>query len=296
MSAGRIVLIVVGGLLALIGLGLAAGGGALVWAHGTQRDADGYFTTSTERFSTTTYALTSDRVDLGTEGEHVAADLGDLARVRVRAASAAPDRPVFVGIGRERDVEAYLARVPHDEVSDVEFDPFRVRYRPQPGIAAPAPPTRQGFWVATSAGTGTRTLEWGLEPGAWALVVMNADGARGVVADVSLGIAVDHLLAIGIGVLAAGLVLLGAGVTMVVFGARGSGATPSAPVAGAPAAAPVADAPPAAAPASGTPPLCPTCGQPASTALADAGHGWECSNEACTEFGQPIRDDEPPPR
>ena len=42
------------------------------------------------------------------------------------------------------------------------------------------------------------------------------------------------------------------------------------------------------------PPVCPSCGQPATRALADAAHGWECGNEACTEFGQPIRDDEPP--
>ena len=235
MSAGRIVLLVLGSLLALIGLGLAAGGGVLVWANGTQRDADGYFTTSTERFRTATFALTSDQVDLGAEGEHGgwAADVGDLARVRVRATSAAPGRPVFVGIGPEREVEAYLAGVAHAEVSDVNFDPFRVEYRPQPGTAVPAPPTGQDFWVARTAGSGTRTLEWDLEPGTWALVVMNADAARGVVADVNLGIAVDLLLPIGIGLLAGGLLLLGGGVTMVAFGARGGGA--AAPVAGAPA-------------------------------------------------------------
>ena len=45
-----------------------------------------------------------------------------------------------------------------------------------------------------------------------------------------------------------------------------------------------------------TPPLCPTCGQPASEALGGPDHDWECRNEACTEFGQPIRADEPPPR
>jgi hypothetical protein len=39
----------------------------------------------------------------------------------------------------------------------------------------------------------------------------------------------------------------------------------------------------------------PVCGQPASTALAGSEHGWACRNEACPEFGQPIRDDEPPP-
>lgn len=41
-------------------------------------------------------------------------------------------------------------------------------------------------------------------------------------------------------------------------------------------------------------PACPTCGQPASRALGPD-EGWECRNEACPEFGQPLREDEPPP-
>ncbi|WP_205697865.1 hypothetical protein [Conexibacter sp. SYSU D00693] len=40
-------------------------------------------------------------------------------------------------------------------------------------------------------------------------------------------------------------------------------------------------------------PLCPSCGQPASVALAGPEHGWECRNEACPEFGQPLQDAEP---
>ena len=43
-----------------------------------------------------------------------------------------------------------------------------------------------------------------------------------------------------------------------------------------------------------TAPICPDCGQPASTALAGPEHGWECRNEACPEFGQAVRADEPP--
>ena len=41
------------------------------------------------------------------------------------------------------------------------------------------------------------------------------------------------------------------------------------------------------------PPLCPSCGQPASQGLADTDPGWECRNEACPEYGQPLRDEEP---
>jgi hypothetical protein len=44
------------------------------------------------------------------------------------------------------------------------------------------------------------------------------------------------------------------------------------------------------------PPLCPTCGQPASEALGGPEHDWECRNEACSEFGQAVAVDEPPPR
>jgi hypothetical protein len=39
-------------------------------------------------------------------------------------------------------------------------------------------------------------------------------------------------------------------------------------------------------------PTCPDCGQPASEALAGPEHGWECRNEGCPEFGQPVRADE----
>jgi len=41
------------------------------------------------------------------------------------------------------------------------------------------------------------------------------------------------------------------------------------------------------------PPLCGSRGQPASQALAGPEHGWECRNEACSEFGQAIQSAEP---
>ncbi len=42
-------------------------------------------------------------------------------------------------------------------------------------------------------------------------------------------------------------------------------------------------------------PLCPTCGQPATEALGGPEHDWECRDEACPEFGQPVQAVEPPP-
>ena len=66
---GRIVLTVVGALLIVMALGLGAVGGVLTWAYATQRDADGFFTSNTEHFETLTYAITSERLDLGVRAE-----------------------------------------------------------------------------------------------------------------------------------------------------------------------------------------------------------------------------------
>ena len=43
----------------LAGIGLGTGGGALVWAHTTQRDSAGYYSTSTESVDTPSFALWS---------------------------------------------------------------------------------------------------------------------------------------------------------------------------------------------------------------------------------------------
>jgi hypothetical protein len=223
MGAKRILLLVFGSLIALVGLGLAIGGAVGLIAYGTGRDSDGFFTTDTERFATPRYALVSDEADLGAEGDAAGSvSLGDLARVRVRA-EALTGQPVFVGIGPREDVQRYLAGVAYDEVTDVEFDPFRVAYRARPGSRIPAAPDQQTFWAARATGPGQQALEWDLEGGEWNLVVMNADASPRVLTDIQLGVEIKVLLPVSIGLLIGGLVLLGIGVTMIVFGARGGG-------------------------------------------------------------------------
>jgi hypothetical protein len=226
MGAKRILLLVFGSLLALIGLALTIAGATGLIAYGTSRDADGYFTTSTERFQTVGRALVSEEVDLGSESDAAGAvSLGDLANVRVRAEAAA-GRAVFVGIGPRSQVAAYLDGVAYAEVTDVDFDPFRATYALHRGLRAPAPPGQQDFWAARASGSGQQTLNWELESGTWSLVVMNADAAPAVAADLQLGVKIKILLPLGIGLLVGGLIALGIGVTMIVFGARGGGRGP----------------------------------------------------------------------
>ena len=67
MKAGRIVALVIGCVVALIGAALLVGTGALAWAYTTQRDDDGYFTSHRVRIETVTAAAHSESIDLGSD-------------------------------------------------------------------------------------------------------------------------------------------------------------------------------------------------------------------------------------
>jgi len=228
MRVGKILLLVFGSIATLVALGLLAAGGALLWAHTTQRDEDGFFASRTERFETASRAITSEEIDLGTDADGPDWVEG-LATVRLRATGANPAKSTFLGIATERDVEEYLGGVARAEVVDIDYHPFSVEYRIELGGAVPEPPSRQAFWAASAQGVGTQTIEWEIEGGRWAVVVMNADGSSGVAVDASVGAKVGLLLWLAIGLLTGGVLALGGGATMIAFGARGWGAPETAP-------------------------------------------------------------------
>jgi hypothetical protein len=228
MSVGRIVLIVLGVLAVLVGVALAAGGGALLWAHQSLRDDDGFFTTRTERFRTQGYALSSENLDV-VSGPGEVVDRGHFADIRIRVVGARPAKPVFVGIGPTRDVNAYLRGVGHDVITDIDYDPFSVHTRTVPGGPPPTPPGAQRFWVSQVEGSGRQTLVWPVSSGDWSVVTMNADGSAGVAVDASFGARISWVLWLAIGLLVGGVVVLGVGVLMIVLGARSRRPPPAAP-------------------------------------------------------------------
>jgi len=213
-NAGRVAVLLSGSVLAVIGVCLLLGGVALGLAHGFARDDDGYYTTGTERLETGTHAITVEDVDLGNETADLIPE-DALGRVRVRAER--PDgRPVFVGIGRERDVDAYLRGVGHAELDDVdppEYDTHR-------GGAPRRPPTAARFWVASASGPGRQTVDWDVEGGQWSVVTMNADGDRRVVVDADVGAKVGWVLWAALGLFVAGLALAVGGGLMIAMAAR----------------------------------------------------------------------------
>lgn len=240
MRVGRILLIIFGALGLLVGLGSLAGGGALTWAHGTQRDDEGFFNTRTELFTTTTHAITSEGVQVLNEWPLD----GDFGTIRIRVTPQDTERAVFVGIARTRDLDRYLADTSYDEVRDIQLDPFRVQYRNFAGAAPPTPPGDQVFWETRVEGTGTQSLTWDVEGGDWTAVVMNADGAPGVAFDASVSGKISWLIWVAVGLLAFGVLSVAGGVIMIVLGTRSGGgpAAPTAPEARMGVAAPAAEA------------------------------------------------------
>jgi hypothetical protein len=240
-----------GSLLALLALGLVIGGVLLVLAHGTARDSAGFYTSDTERFSTPTYALTAEGMQIGDiqgDGADWAIDaIG--ATMRVRASQ--PDgAPLFIGIAPEQAVDRYLTQVAHDEVSDVHSGPFTYDSVRRGGSATPGVPANASFWAATATGPGTQALTWKPDVGRWAVVVMNADGSRRVAADVSVGAKTGVLLPVGIGLFALSLLVVIAAAALFALALR----EPSGPAGGATAEA-AAPAPAAAETVAGEYPL-----------------------------------------
>jgi hypothetical protein len=222
MSGGRIALIVTGALASLLALTALGVGAVALWADG-EKDQHGYLTTDDEHFRAETRALTSGNVDLDLDGAGWLFDSGELGRVRLSVAPQGEQR-VFVGIARTEDVSSYLRGVDHTRVTDVDSDPFDRdvdhSYRHEPGRRLPAAPGREPFWVASAQGRGTQTVDWRLKDGDWSVVLMNADGSPGVVADVEAGAKVPFLNELGWSAIGGGALLLIGAVTLIVLGAR----------------------------------------------------------------------------
>jgi hypothetical protein len=230
MRAGKVVLLVVGSLILIIGIGLLIGGGTLVGVDLAFTDEDGFLTAPPAKLARDTYAVTAEVL---LEGDWIWW-YKHPANAQVRMTG---EGPIFLGIAARADADAYLAEVSYARTGDLDLRSYRkdrvwtTDYRDVVGPNAPAPPTEQTFWRASVYGEGTQTLRWTIEPGDWALVAMNADGSRGIELEGTFGVEAPWLLGLGIGVLAGGVFLLAVGLAVVLIVARqaraGVGPAPS---------------------------------------------------------------------
>jgi hypothetical protein len=196
--------IVTGAVIAFVAAALLLGGGGLLWASTAKTDDSGWWNTSAHRYATPTGALATEDLDLRTGVPDRLVSSDHLADVRVSAAGA---KPVFVGIARTARVDAYLRGVAHDELADLDFDPFTSRLQRRSGQRHPAAPATLGFWVASATGSGRQTVTWPVRSGRWSVVVMNADASPGVSVDIRAGARVPFVHDLAVVLLIVGGVL-----------------------------------------------------------------------------------------
>ncbi|HEV7211518.1 MAG TPA: DUF4389 domain-containing protein [Blastococcus sp.] len=216
-TGGRIVAVVIGSVLLFVATGALLAGGGLLWADRTQRDGQ-YLWTPTSQVSTTSYALASDSLRLDTGGSPWVLDR-ILGTARLRATPVGAQTDVFIGVARTADATAYLRGVGYRQLTDLgpgwTGNSATWTGTDHAGGAPSVPPGRAGIWEASVSGPGTQTLQWRPAEGNWTLVVMQADGGKGVAVRAQAGATVPSLPWFAGGLLLVGVVLLAIGALLV---------------------------------------------------------------------------------
>jgi len=218
----RIALFVVGGVLLLIGVLAAVGGGALMALFGSNDTLN----SGPQQVSTPTRALVSPASSIhDTSG--VQTVFGSV-RLRITATPARAGHRLFLGVGPASAVDRYLRGVNYDVATSVDVRPFRLTLARHSGSSTPRLPGSQTFWVAKASGNHP-TLTWTLTGGSYRVVVMNTDAAAPVAFTGGLGLTIPHLFGIGIGLLIGGIVLILIAIALIVLGARAQPQPPRQP-------------------------------------------------------------------
>lgn len=213
-SAGRVVSLVVGSLLLFGAAGSLVSAGSLLWLDQTRRDGD-YLMTPAAGIGTNGHAVVSESFRLEGEGLDWAVDQV-VGTARFEVAPAAAGEELFVGVARSGDADAYLRGVGYAELRDLQVaydSAWRDRFvtTEHTGGAPLQPPTGAGIWSASTSGAGVQELTWRPAGGDWTVVVMRADGAAGVAADVRAGVTAPGLGWLITGLFTTAVVLLALG-------------------------------------------------------------------------------------
>ena len=221
--AKKIVLIVLGGVLLVIGVLVAIGGGALMALFGSNDT----LSSGVQHVLTPTRALVSPAGSI--QGASGAQTVFGNVRLRITATPAGAGHDLFLGIGPASAVNRYLSSVSHDEATDVSVTPFHLTLTRHGGTSTPPPPASQSFWVAKASGNHP-TLTWTVTDGSYRVVAMNTDTAAPVAFTGGLALTIPHLFGIGIGLLIGGIVLILIAIALIVLGVRARSRPPSGPV------------------------------------------------------------------
>ncbi len=224
-GVGMVFALIFGGLILLVAFGLVVGGGVLLWSQSAITDGQGFMVTDSQRFSVASYAIVQSNINLNMGSGWMMPRTQDIVTLKLESSSN-DGKPIFIGVGRQTDVQNYLSGVNIDKLVQYSwrYDPWTSdggtpTYQTIGGGAPSSPPTAQSFWIAQAGGAGTQTMTWTPSTGDYWIVVMNADGSKAVDVDLQLGVRVTVLNWVGWGMLVGGLIVGLIGFVVVYYGA-----------------------------------------------------------------------------
>jgi hypothetical protein len=183
------------------------------------RDGAGFMMSDPPRhLATDTYALTSGNIEVHSAGVVRSMPHRMLGDVKVTVISQ-NGKPLFLGLARSDDAAALMTTVRHATVLGGWATP---RYRVSQGTAPRALPGDSRIWVAHATGTGRQSVVAPVANGDWTVVVMNADGSRGVDTTLAAGLTAPALGTIATVLLTVGAVVLVLSVVFLVVTIRGA--------------------------------------------------------------------------
>ncbi len=228
MRIGKLISAIIGGMMILVGFGMAVGGAVAV----ALPDDEGWIESPRFLVSSDAVALVGDDIDVDLDRKFVGGrTFVSWEAIPARLAfDSRNDKDVFIGIAREADVDQYLDGVTIDRVD--LFNDHRGRGLDHGGdglvvgTSDVVAPTDQDFWVASST---TGELDWEVADGEWTIAVLNTDGSPGVDVAVTAAAKVPFLRGIGVGLIIFGVTGLALGATLVYFGVRQVPERPASP-------------------------------------------------------------------
>ncbi|MEM9606093.1 MAG: hypothetical protein AAGA99_01650 [Actinomycetota bacterium] len=203
-----------GGLVAIVGVGLLIGGVVIRTAVGS----NGEIGSDVQLFGTPSRGFVTRTLDLGGVEDLPFLSLDELDLTLDVAASRAE---TFVGVGPASDVDAYLDGVDVERIRSFELDPFALDTERTGGDVVPAPPLSLDFWTTSVVVTGEPlALDIDLSQSNQRLVIMNADGSPDVSIEADVVVELPFLSTLAWILIVVGLLLLVAGIAIIVSAVR----------------------------------------------------------------------------
>jgi hypothetical protein len=132
---------------------------------------------------------------------------------------------LFVGVADKPDSLRYLQGVPYELVTGIDSSSDSLDSTTIPGDRVPTDPRAEAFWTDQQTGR-QASVAWPVSSSDKTLVVMNRDAAKGVAADVSVIATVAWIGPLAIGMVIAGVVLVGLAILLLILAFRAGGTSP----------------------------------------------------------------------